>query len=130
MAIAVVMDCSVPTASITQGAPSPAVSAWTAAIASSPRSGTTSVAPKLCAIVVREGWRPSAMTRSAPSRLAASTPHSPTAPSPTTATVVPGAQPAERAAWWPVDITSESASTAVTVCSSSPSGSGTSVPSA
>ena len=50
------------------------------------------------------------MIRSAPSRLAASTPERPTAPSPTTATVSPGRTPAQTAAWWPVAITSESVS--------------------
>ena len=50
------------------------------------------------------------MIRSAPSRLAASTPESPTAPSPTTATVWPASTCAQTAAWWPVAITSESVS--------------------
>src|SRR5438270_679204 len=49
------------------------------------------------------------MIRSAPRRLAAMTAHSPTAPSPTTATVSPGLTPALNAAWWPVHITSDSA---------------------
>ncbi len=52
------------------------------------------------------------MTRSAPSRTAASTAQSPTAPSPTTATVRPGPTPADTAAWWPVAMTSESVSSA------------------
>ena len=50
------------------------------------------------------------MIRSAPRRLAASTPESPTAPSPTTATVWPASTFAQTAAWWPVAITSESVS--------------------
>jgi len=37
-------------------------------------------------------------------------PHRPTAPSPTTATMSPDFTPALTAAWWPVHITSESAS--------------------
>ena len=60
--------------------------------------------------VCRGSWRLIAMTRSAPSCDAASTPHSPTAPSPTTATVMPGRTPAETAACQPVLITSDSAS--------------------
>ena len=51
MAIAVRIDCSVPTASITACAPWPPVSSRTAATASSPRSATTSVAPKRSADV-------------------------------------------------------------------------------
>ena len=50
------------------------------------------------------------MIRSAPRRLAASTPEMPTAPSPTTATVWPGATAAHTAAWWPVAMTSDSVS--------------------
>ena len=45
-----------------------------------------------------------AITRSAPSFDAASTPHSPTAPSPTTATVVPGLTPAETVAFVITDV--------------------------
>jgi len=45
------------------------------------------------------------MTRSAPSRRAASTAHRPTAPSPTTTTVEPGWTPADIPAWWPVALT-------------------------
>ena len=44
------------------------------------------------------------MIRSAPSRWAASTAESPTAPSPTTATTMPGPTPALTAAWLPVHI--------------------------
>ena len=39
---------------------------------------------------MRSAWRPSMMICSAPSRFAAITPQSPTAPSPTTATILPG----------------------------------------
>ena len=70
------------------------------------------------------------MICSAPSRLAAITPHRPTAPSPTTATDVPGATLAATAAWWPVPITSDSVSSEGMSASSSPTGSTTSVPSA
>ena len=58
--------------------------------ASSPRSLTTSVAPNSRASAMRSAWRPRMMICSAPSRLAAITPHRPTAPSPTTATLLPG----------------------------------------
>ena len=51
---------------------------------------TMSVAPKSAPSAIRSGWRPSRMICSAPSRLAAITPQSPTAPSPTTATVLSG----------------------------------------
>src|SRR2546430_11458361 len=70
------------------------------------------------------------MIRSAPSRLAAITPHKPTAPSPTTATAFPGPTSAATAAWWPVPITSESVSSDGISSSSAPTGSTTSVPSA
>src|SRR6266542_5902926 len=70
------------------------------------------------------------MIRSAPSRFAAITPHKPTAPSPTTATVFPGPTSAARAAWCPVPITSESVSSDGISASSAPIGSTTSVPSA
>ena len=53
-------------------------------------SGSTSVAPKSRPSATRSGLLPSRMIRSAPSRFDAITPHSPTAPSPTTATVVTG----------------------------------------
>jgi hypothetical protein len=52
----------------------------------------------------------SAITRSAPRRRAARTAHRPTAPSPTTATASPFFTPAMIAAWCPVDITSDRAS--------------------
>src|SRR5690606_37971016 len=48
--------------------------------------------------------------RDAPRRLDASTAHRPTAPSPTTTTVLPLVTPAETAAWWPVPMTSASVS--------------------
>lgn len=71
------------------------------------------------------------MTRSAPRRTAARTPQSPTAPSPTTATVDPGRTPADRAAWCPVGRTSVSGSTLRSRSSpASSAGSRTSVPSA
>ena len=55
------------------------------------RSSTMSVAPNSRARAWRSAWRLIAMIRSAPSCLAARTPRSPTAPSPTTATVFRGA---------------------------------------
>ena len=58
--------------------------------------------------------------RSAPSRLAASTPDRPTAPSPTTATGLPGLTSAQTAAWWPVDITSDSVSSERSISSEWP----------
>ena len=70
------------------------------------------------------------MICSAPRRLAAITPHSPTAPSPTTATESPGLTPATTAAWWPVPSTSERVSSDGISASSSPTGSAYSVPSA
>jgi hypothetical protein len=47
---------------------------------------TTSVALSSRASLVRSSWRPTMMICSAPRRLAAITPHRPTAPSPTTVT--------------------------------------------
>ena len=70
------------------------------------------------------------MIRSAPSLFEAITPHRPTAPSPMIATVLPGPTSAESAAWWPVDITSESVSSDGISASSWSTGSGTRVPSA
>src|SRR5215211_2447332 len=70
------------------------------------------------------------MIRSAPRRRAAITPHRPTAPSPTTATVLPGPTSALRAAWWPVAITSESVSSDGISASSFSTRRTTSVPSA
>ena len=54
-------------------------------------------------------WRLMAMIRSAPSCLAARTPSRPTAPSPTTATVLPGPASAATAPNQPVPSTSEAA---------------------
>jgi hypothetical protein len=68
------------------------------------------------------------MMCSAPSRCAASTADSPTAPSPTTATVSPLPTPALTVAWWPVDMTSLNASRDRSVSSEcSDPGTGTSV---
>ena len=65
---------------------------------------------------------------SAPSRLAASTADSPTAPSPITVTVDPRETPAVTAAWWPVQNTSDRVSSEGSSAESSPTGSFTSVP--
>ena len=66
--------------------------------------------------------------RSAPSRLEARTAHRPTAPSPTIATVSPFFTPALTAAWCPVDITSDSASSDRSTASGCPDpGTGTRV---
>jgi hypothetical protein len=70
------------------------------------------------------------MIRSAPSRLAASTAERPTAPSPTTATVVRGLTPPITAAWWPVRKTSDSVSSDGSRSLSSPTPALTRVPSA
>src|SRR5262245_29563060 len=70
------------------------------------------------------------MIRSAPNCFEAITPHRPTAPSPTTATVLLGPAFAATAAWWPVPITSVSVSDEDISTSSSATGSTTSVPSA
>ena len=66
--------------------------------------------------------------RSAPSRRAASTAHSPTAPSPITVTVVRGPTPAFTAQWCPVENTSDKVSSDGSSAESSPTGSFTSVP--
>ena len=68
------------------------------------------------------------MICSAPSRLAARTAHSPTAPSPITVTVVRGFTPAVTAQWCPVGNTSDSDSSDGSSAESSPTGSVTSVP--
>src|SRR5207245_11328117 len=60
------------------------------------------------------------MMRAARRRAAAMTPPRPTAPSPTTATTLPGVTPALTAAWWPVLMTSESVSTPAIVASEWP----------
>jgi hypothetical protein len=70
------------------------------------------------------------MICSAPRRFAAITPQRPTAPSPTTAAVLPGPTLAHTAAWWPVPITSASVRRDGISASSSPAGSTASVPSA
>src|SRR3954465_4073700 len=64
------------------------------------------------------------MICSAPRRLAAIPPHKPTAPSPTTATRLPGATLATTAAWWPVPITSERGKSEGISASASPTGGG------
>ena len=131
MPMAVFMESASPTHSSTEGAP-PLVISRTLRIASSPRSVTTSVAPNRRAVASRPSWRPSMMIRSAPSRLAASTPQRPTAPSPTTATTDPRSTPAETAAWCPVPITSFRGRIALSRASSPSTWGGrtTSVPSA
>ena len=95
-----------------------------------PRSATMSVAPNSRAIACRSAWRDIATMRSAPRRAAASTAHRPTAPSPTTTTVLPALTSAETAAWWPVPITSDSVSRLYTSVSSGASEVATRVPSA
>ena len=99
----------VPTASMTECAPSPSVSSLTCATPSSPRSSTMSVAPNSRASAWRSACRLNAMIRSAPSCWAARTPSRPTAPSPTTATVLPGPASAATAANQPVPSTSDAA---------------------
>jgi len=83
---ACIIDSWVPTASMTECAPSPLVRSLMRATPSFPRSVTMSVAPNSNASFWRGSWRLIAMTRSAPSCLAARTARRPTAPSPTTAT--------------------------------------------
>lgn len=93
--------------------------------------GDDVVAPNSRASFWRDAWRLMAMIRSAPSCLAESTASSPTAPSPTTATVPPGRTSAQTAAWWPVDMTSERVSSEASIASEWPEpGTGTSAPSA
>jgi len=70
------------------------------------------------------------MIRPAPSSLAAMTPHSPTAPSPTTATADLGVTSAAMAAHQPVLITSDRASRLGMCLGSGGAGVATSVPSA
>src|SRR6266511_3941712 len=103
------LDSWVPTASITECAPSPLVSSLILATPSSPRSSTMSVAPNSRASFCRGTWRLMAMIRSAPRCRAASTASRPTAPSPTTATVLPGPALAATAPNQPVPSTSEAA---------------------
>src|SRR5918992_922448 len=90
MLMAVSVDTPWPTHSSTEWAPKPPVSPRTRSTASSPLSLTTSVAPNSLASAIRSSWRPMMMICSAPRRLTAITPHRPTAPSPTTATLLPG----------------------------------------
>src|SRR6266513_2235396 len=130
MLIAVFTACSRPTHSSTEWAPWPPVSSRTRSTAASPRSLTTSVAPKSFASAMRSAWRPRITICSAPSRFAAMTPHNPTAPSPTTATLFPGVTLAIIAAWCPVPITSESVSNDAISASSACAPSGKRVPSA
>src|SRR6185437_10517929 len=88
----------------------PPVSVMTSSATRSPRPCTTSVAPSRRATSSRCSWWPITVTLSAPSRRAASTAHSPTAPSPTIATRCPNFTPADMAAWCPVGSTSHSGS--------------------
>ena len=69
-------------------------------------------APKSVANCCRSSCRDMATIRAAPSSRAASTPQSPTAPSPTTIAVAPGRTPAATAACQPVAMTSDRASSA------------------
>ena len=89
-----------------------------------------SVAPNSRARSCRVLWRLMAMIRPAPICFAASTPMSPTAPSPTTATVEPGCTRAASAAYQPVPSTSEVASRLGIRSSGGNSSVATSVPSA
>src|SRR6185312_5975952 len=107
---AVSMDGSVPTHSSTACVPSPRVSSRTRSTPSSPRAATTSVAPNSRPRSVRSVCLPIRMICSAPSRLAASTPHSPTAP------------------WWPVQYTSDRVRSDGISAESGATGSLTSVP--
>src|SRR4051812_8456787 len=127
---ACIIDSCVPTASTTEWAPSPSVSSLIRSTPASPRSSTMSVAPNSRARSCRSSWRLIAMIRSAPSCFAASTARSPTAPSPTTATVLPGAASAATAANQPVPSTSEAARRLGIRSSAGTSGVATSVPSA
>ena len=89
-----------------------------------------SVAPNPAPRSVRSVCRPIRMICPAPRRLAASTAHSPTAPSPTTATLTPGPACAVTAAWWPVQNTSVSVISDGSSAESAATGSFTSVPEA
>src|SRR5215217_3330254 len=125
-----IIDSCVPTASTTECAPRPSVSSLIRAAPSSPRSVTISVAPNSRASRWRDSCRLIAMIRSAPSCLAASTASRPTAPSPTTATVLPGAASAATAPNQPVPSTSEAASRLGIISSGGRPGVATRVPSA
>jgi hypothetical protein len=100
--IACIMDCGVPTHSSTTSAPIPFVISLMRSTPSSPRSVTTSVAPNSCASFCRVACPLMAMIRPAPICFAERTPSRPTAPSPTTATVMPGFTLAASAANQPV----------------------------
>ena len=98
--IAVCIEASLPTHSNTASTPTPSsVRAFTFASPVSPRSGITSVAPNSQPRAWRSSCRLIRMILLAPSIFAAITPHNPTAPSPTTATVSPGLTRAITAAW-------------------------------
>ena len=86
--------------------------------------GGTELAAQLGACLVPRMSR----IRSAPSRLAARTADSLTAPSPSTVTVVRGPTPARTAQRWPVQNTSDKVSSDANRAESSPTGSRTSVP--
>src|SRR5438445_313614 len=96
----------------------------------SPRSVTMSVAPNSRASFCRGSCRLIAMICPAPSCLAARTASRPTAPSPTTATVLPGCTWAALAPNQPVPSTSEAASRLGTRSSEGTPGVATRVPSA
>src|SRR3954447_14595843 len=128
--MACVIDSWVPTASMVECAPRPPVSSLMRATPASPRSSTMSVAPNSRARACRSAWRLMAMMRSAPSSRAASTPRRPTAPSPTTATVLPGPASAATAANQPVPSTSEAARRLGMSSAEGTSGVATRVPSA
>ena len=109
--MACIIDSWVPTASITECAPSPSVSSLTFATpvvaALLDDVGGAELAGERLPVGVPADM---AMIRSAPSCFAARTPSRPTAPSPTTATVLPGPASAATAANQPVPSTSEAAS--------------------
>ena len=91
IASAVSIACSMTDALEHRVCAEPSVSSRTRSIASSPRSRDDVSGAELAARArSRSGLRPSRMICSAPSRFAAITPQSPTAPSPTTATILPG----------------------------------------
>src|SRR5215217_6299824 len=107
--MACIIDSWVPTASMTECAPRPLVRSFTRSTPASPRSSTMWVPPYSKASCWRGWWRLIAMILSAPSCFAARTPSRPTAPSPTTATVLPGPAWAATAPNQPVPSTSEAA---------------------
>ena len=93
-------------------------------------SATMWVAPNSVATFWRDSWRDIATIFSAPITDAASTPHRPTAPSPTTTAVPPSGTPAATAACQPVAITSVSASSERVIASSGSESVRTRLPSA